>query len=64
MTPNRSNRHFTGRMTWFLLPAIALGALTLAACGSDSETVTKRTVIEDQPTTVRTETTTTTVEED
>lgn len=53
------------RFTWFLLPAIALGgAVTLAACGSDSETVTKRTVIEDQPTTVRTETTTTTVEED
>ncbi len=52
------------KFSLILVPAIALGALTLAACGSDSETVTKRTVIEDQPTTVRTETTTTTVEED
>jgi|TARA_Y100000589_G_scaffold101230_1_gene95507 hypothetical protein len=46
-------------------PMAALGFLALlAGCGSDSETVTKRTVIQDQPQTVRTETTTTTVEED
>ena len=44
-------------------PMAALGFLALlAGCGSDSETVTKRTVIQDQPQTVRTETTTTTVE--
>ncbi|MBX3445642.1 MAG: hypothetical protein KF765_02720 [Parvibaculaceae bacterium] len=50
---------------YLLLPMLALGSFTLAACGGgDTQTVTKRTVIQDQPQTVRTETTTTTVEED
>lgn len=52
------------RFTRIAAPILAIGVLSLAAgCGSDSETVTKRTVIQDQPQTVRTETTTT-VEED
>ncbi|WP_421864093.1 hypothetical protein [Parvibaculum sp.] len=46
-------------------PIFAVGVLSLAAgCGSDSETMTKRTVIQEQPQTVHTETTTTTVDED
>lgn len=62
----RNTGMIRNRLTpWLVLPAIALGSLTLAACGSDdTQTVTKRTVIEEQPQTVRTETTTTTVQED
>ena len=53
------------KFTRIAAPMAALGFLALlAGCGSDSETVTKRTVIQDQPQTVRTETTTTTVDED
>ena len=55
--------HVGGRAVLKTMAALGFLAL-LADCGSDSETVTKRTVIQDQPQTVRTETTTTTVEED
>lgn len=53
------------KFTRIAAPMAALGFLALlAGCGSDSETVTKHTVIKEQPQTVRTETTTTTVDED
>jgi len=52
-------------LTRVAAPIFAVGVLSLAAgCGSDSETGTKRTVIEEQPQTVHTKTTTTTVDED
>lgn len=57
MTCNRPAR--------ILAPALAmLGLMSLAACGSDTETVTERTVIQEQPQTVQTTTTTRTVEDD
>lgn len=57
MTSNRMHR-LAG-------PLAAFGVLALlAGCGSDSETVTKRTITTEQPQNVQTTTTTTTVEED
>ncbi|MBO6635220.1 hypothetical protein [Parvibaculum sp.] len=53
------------RIARALAPIAAIGLLSaVAACGSDTETVTERTVIKEQPQTVRTTTTTRTVEED
>ncbi|PKQ09795.1 MAG: hypothetical protein CVT73_00845 [Alphaproteobacteria bacterium HGW-Alphaproteobacteria-12] len=57
--PMISNR----RMARIAAPLAALGVVALlAGCGSDSETVTKRTITTEQPQTVTT--TTTTTEED
>lgn len=53
------------RIARVLAPVAAIGMLSaVAACGSDTETVTERTVIQEQPQTVQTKTTTRTVEED
>lgn len=52
------------RIARFLAPVAAIGMLALVAgCGSDSETVTERTVIKEQPQTVQTTTTTRTVDD-
>ncbi len=57
--------HHMTRIARVLAPVAAIGMLSaVAACGSDTETVTERTVIQEQPQTVQTKTTTRTVEED
>ncbi len=57
MTSNR-------RMAGIATPLAAFGAVArLAGCGSDSETVTKRTITTEQPRTVTTHTTATTEED-
>lgn len=55
----------SNRMRPLAAPLAAFGILALlAGCGSDSETVTERTITSEQPQNVQTTTTTRTVEED